>query len=59
MPQFNYFIASVKSFTNALKNGWDKTHPCFNPVFTSNHFTMNTVHSEGTFNVLIQRFQRS
>ena len=37
MSQFNDFISSVKSFTNALKNRGDKTHPCFNPVFTSNH----------------------
>ena len=37
MPQFNHYISSIKSFTNALKNKGDKTHPCFNPVFTSNH----------------------
>ena len=37
MPQSNDFIAGIKSFTNALKNRGDKTHPCYNPVFTSNH----------------------
>ena len=33
MPQFNDSIARIKSFTNALKNWGDKTHPCFNPIW--------------------------